>query len=160
MPQSEAIWVVDDDQSIRWVLERALTRAQMSVRTFESATELLRALKRDRPEAIISDIRMPDMDGFELLDAVQRDYQDLPVIIMTAHSDMDSAVSAFESGAFEYLPKPFDINEATELARRACEHGRVKEVKAAAVDESDEITESALSVNQLRCRACFGQLVA
>ena len=81
MPQSEAIWVVDDDQSIRWVLERALTRAQMSVRTFESATELLRALKRDRPEAIISDIRMPDMDGFELLDAVQRDYQDLPVLL-------------------------------------------------------------------------------
>jgi two-component system nitrogen regulation response regulator GlnG len=155
MPQSEAIWVVDDDQSIRWVLERALTRAQMSVRTFESATELLRALKRDRPEAIISDIRMPDMDGFELLDAVQRDYQDLPVIIMTAHSDMDSAVSAFESGAFEYLPKPFDINEATELARRACEHGRVKEVKAAAVDESDEITESGIIGKSVAMQGVF-----
>ena len=155
MPQSEAIWVVDDDQSIRWVLERALTRAQMSVRTFESATELLRALKRDRPEAIISDIRMPDMDGFELLEAVQRDYQDLPVIIMTAHSDMDSAVSAFESGAFEYLPKPFDINEATELARRACEHGRVKEVKAAAVDESDEITESGIIGKSVAMQGVF-----
>lgn len=155
MPQSEAIWVVDDDQSIRWVLERALTRAQMSVRTFESATELLRALKRDRPEAIISDIRMPDMDGFELLEAVQRDYQDLPVIIMTAHSDMDSAVSAFESGAFEYLPKPFDINEATELARRACEHGRVKEVKATAVDESDEITESGIIGKSVAMQGVF-----
>lgn len=155
MPQSEAIWVVDDDQSIRWVLERALTRAQMSVRTFESATELLRALKRDRPEAIISDIRMPDMDGFELLEAVQRDYQDLPVIIMTAHSDMDSAVSAFESGAFEYLPKPFDINEATELARRACEHGRVKEVKSAAVDESDEITESGIIGKSVAMQGVF-----
>jgi two-component system nitrogen regulation response regulator GlnG len=155
MPQSEAIWVVDDDQSIRWVLERALTRAQMSVRTFESATELLRALKRDRPEAIISDIRMPDMDGFELLDAVQRDYQDLPVIIMTAHSDMDSAVSAFESGAFEYLPKPFDINEATELARRACEHGRLKEVQGADIEESDEITQSGIIGKSVAMQGVF-----
>lgn len=155
MPQSEAIWVVDDDQSIRWVLERALTRAQMSVRTFESATELLRALKRDRPEAIISDIRMPDMDGFELLEAVQRDYQDLPVIIMTAHSDMDSAVSAFESGAFEYLPKPFDINEATELARRACEHGRVKVAQIGAVGESEEITQSGIIGKSVAMQGVF-----
>ncbi len=155
MPQSEAIWVVDDDQSIRWVLERALTRAQMSVRTFESATELLRALKRDRPEAIISDIRMPDMDGFELLDAVQRDYQDLPVIIMTAHSDMDSAVSAFESGAFEYLPKPFDINEATELARRACEHGKSKDVHGADIEESDEITQSGIIGKSVAMQGVF-----
>jgi len=124
MPQTEAIWVVDDDQSIRWVLEKALSRAEIEVKTFDSAVELLKSLKKSIPAAIISDIRMPDMDGFELLASVKSSHIDLPVIIMTAHSDMDSAVSAFESGAFEYLPKPFDINEATDLVRRALEHSK------------------------------------
>lgn len=124
MHQTEAVWVVDDDQSIRWVLEKALSRAEMEVKTFDSAASLLKNLKKNMPAAIISDIRMPDMDGFELLASVKHTCPDLPVIIMTAHSDMESAVSAFESGAFEYLPKPFDINEATELARRAIEHSK------------------------------------
>ena len=124
MQQTEAIWVVDDDQSIRWVLEKALTRAEMDVKTFDSAAALLKSLKKITPAAIISDIRMPDMDGFELLASIKSSHHELPVIIMTAHSDMDSAVSAFESGAFEYLPKPFDINEATDLARRAQEHSK------------------------------------
>lgn len=120
----ETIWVVDDDESIRWVLQRALEKANMQVQVFDHAEKLLSALKTDLPHAIISDIRMPDMDGFELLKEIHKEHPDLPVIIMTAHSDMDSAVSAFESGAFEYLPKPFDINEAASLAKRACEVGR------------------------------------
>ncbi len=121
---SEKIWIVDDDQSIRWVLQRALEKAQMDVTAFEFATDLLRQLREadenELPDAVISDIRMPGMDGFELLKEIHKLYPILPVIIMTAHSDMDSAMSAYESGAFEYLPKPFDINEAIELARRAC----------------------------------------
>ena len=137
MQQTEAIWVVDDDQSIRWVLEKALTRAEMEVKTFESAAALLKSLKKATPAAIISDIRMPDMDGFELLAQIQSSHQELPVIIMTAHSDMDSAVSAFESGAFEYLPKPFDINEATELARRAQEHSKNSRESVPVVEDSE-----------------------
>ncbi|MCK5902617.1 MAG: nitrogen regulation protein NR(I) [Cocleimonas sp.] len=124
MQRPEKVWIVDDDQSIRWVLERALAKAQMNVSSFNSADTLLKALKKDHPEVIISDIRMPEMDGFELLKCIQKQHPDIPVIIMTAHSDMDSAVSAYEKGAFEYLPKPFDINDATALARRAVEQYR------------------------------------
>ena len=120
----EKLWIVDDDQSIRWVLQRALENAQMDVTAFECGSDLLRQLSEESednlPGAIISDIRMPGMDGFELIKEIHKIHPNLPVIIMTAHSDMDSAMSAYESGAFEYLPKPFDINEATELARRAC----------------------------------------
>ncbi len=120
---SEKLWIVDDDQSIRWVLQRALEKAQMNITAYEYASDLLRDLKADGvqlPDAIISDIRMPGMNGFELLKEIHQYHPNIPVIIMTAHSDMDSAMSAYDSGAFEYLPKPFDINEATELARRAC----------------------------------------
>jgi len=128
---TEKLWIVDDDQSIRWVLQRALEKAQMIVAAFEFAADLLRQLREadesDLPDAIISDIRMPGMDGFELIKEIQKLYPDLPVIIMTAHSDMDSAMSAYESGAFEYLPKPFDINEAIELARRACASNQLPE---------------------------------
>jgi two-component system nitrogen regulation response regulator GlnG len=130
---TEKIWIVDDDQSIRWVLQRALEKAQMEVRAFEHPGDLLFALQsavaESQPEAIITDIRMPDMDGFELLKKVQDNHPDLPVIIMTAHSDMDSAMSAYESGAFEYLPKPFDVNEAIALAKRACEVTRLNKEK-------------------------------
>lgn len=154
MHQSDAIWVVDDDQSIRWVLERALARAEMSVRTFETAADLLKSMRRELPAAIISDIRMPDMDGFQLLEAVQRHHPDIPVIIMTAHSDMDSAVSAFESGAFEYLPKPFDINEATELARRALEHSKSQR-KSAPVAEAQVMTQSGIIGKSLAMQGVF-----
>ena len=121
---AEKIWIVDDDQSIRWVLQKALEKAGMDVTAFEFASDLLRSLQDvlalNLPDSIISDIRMPGMDGFELIKEIHKIYPDLPVIIMTAHSDMDSAMSAYDSGAFEYLPKPFDINDAIELARRAC----------------------------------------
>ena len=121
---NEQIWVIDDDRSIRWVLECALKKANMRVRSFDSAVGILEALASESPNAIISDIRMPGMDGLMLLERIHHDFPELPVIIMTAHSDLDNAVSAFEHGAFEYLPKPFDIDEAIALAKRACSRSR------------------------------------
>lgn len=120
----ETIWVVDDDRSIRWVLEKAFKNSDMEVRCFDEADSVLRALNRSEPDVIISDIRMPGMDGLELLGRIHDKYPGLPVIIITAHTDLDSAVSAYEVGAFEYLPKPFDVDEAVELARRAISHRR------------------------------------
>ncbi len=116
----ENVWVIDDDKAMRWVLERALEKAGIPVTVFESASTALHELGRHVPAAILTDVRMPGMDGFEFLDRVQTDHPKLPVIIMTAHSDLQSAVGAFEKGAFEYLPKPFDMDEAVELVRRAC----------------------------------------
>ncbi len=113
------IWVVDDDRSIRWVLEKALGRANLASRVFESGAEVLEALKIAKPQVLVSDIRMPGMGGIELLQQVKGRYPSLPVIIMTAYSDLESAVSAFQGGAFEYLPKPFDVDKAIELIRRA-----------------------------------------
>jgi two-component system nitrogen regulation response regulator GlnG len=113
------VWVVDDDASIRWVLEKALARAQLPVRLFESANDAMRALQEDTPQVLVSDIRMPGDSGLELLEKIKARLPDLPVIIMTGFSDLDSAVNAFQGGAFEYLPKPFDIDEATALIQRA-----------------------------------------
>ena len=113
------VWVVDDDRSIRWVLEKALSRANLPSRMFSSAVEVLDALKAGKPQVLVSDIRMPGTSGIELLQEVKRRFPGLPVIIMTAFSDLESAVSAFQGGAFEYLPKPFDIDKAIELIRRA-----------------------------------------
>jgi len=124
MDSQAKLWVIDDDRSIRWVLERALKQAHMEVRSFDNADAALQALERSQPDAIITDIRMPGMSGLELLSQIAQRQPDLPVIIMTAHSDLDSAVSAYQGGAFEYLPKPFDVDEAVELARRAIAHRR------------------------------------
>ena len=121
------IWVVDDDRSIRWVLEKALTRAQMPFRLFESAADVVKAFEHDTPSVLLSDIRMHDMSGLDLLAFVKNKYPGLPVIIMTAFSDLDSAVSAFQGGAYEYLAKPFDINSAIDLLRRAREESTVAE---------------------------------
>ena len=120
MSRKEQIWVIDDDHAIRWVLEKALQREEMMVNTFESATGVIEALRQGKPDAVIADIRMPGMSGLELLSSLRERLPDLPVIIMTAHSDLDSAVSAYQGGAFEYLPKPFDVDEAVALVRRAC----------------------------------------
>jgi two-component system nitrogen regulation response regulator GlnG len=122
----EHVWVVDDDSSIRWVLERTFKKAGMKVKVFEAASEILAALQKIQPEVILTDIRMPGMDGLSLLERVQTDYPDLPVIVITAHSDMDSTISSFEQGAFEYLPKPFDIDDVLELVRKACQTYRNK----------------------------------
>ncbi|WNV04811.1 nitrogen regulation protein NR(I) [Candidatus Methylospira mobilis] len=117
-------WVVDDDRSIRWVLERALQKADIKPRCFPNAGLLLNALESSAPDAILTDIRIPDMDGFTLLKRLKASHPAIPVIIMSAHSDLDSAVSAFQGGAFEYLPKPFDLDDAVGLIRRACSQGR------------------------------------
>jgi two-component system, NtrC family, nitrogen regulation response regulator GlnG len=115
------IWIVDDDQSIRFVLEKALTREEFVVRSFTNPRDVLAALDDDQPQVLVSDIRMPGGSGIELLNKIKARMRDLPVIIMTAYSDLDSAVSAFQGGAFDYLPKPFDVPKAVDLIRRAVE---------------------------------------
>lgn len=114
-----AVWIIDDDRSIRWVFEKALARENISHASFASATDALAKLTQEQPQAIVCDIRMPGESGLQFLDIVKQDWPDLPVIIMTAHSDLDSAVSAFQGGAFEYMPKPFDVDQAIDLIRRA-----------------------------------------
>ena len=133
------IWVVDDDQSIRFVLEKALQREGFSVRCFASPREVLKALEEDAPQVLVSDIRMPGGSGIDLLGAVKQRHPGLPVIIMTAYSDLDSAVSAFQGGAFEYLPKPFDVVKAVELIRRAVEESLREDVADAAQAQMPEM---------------------
>jgi two-component system nitrogen regulation response regulator GlnG len=123
------IWIVDDDQSIRFVLEKALAREQFATRSFSNPRDVLAALDDDEPQVLVSDIRMPGGSGIDLLSKVKARMPGLPVIIMTAYSDLDSAVSAFQGGAFEYLPKPFDLNRAVELIRRAVEESLREEVR-------------------------------
>ena len=132
------IWVVDDDRSIRWVLEKALQRENMACRMFKDAEEVVEALKSETPSVLLSDIRMHDMTGVELLNLVKTEHPEVPVIIMTAFGDLDSAVSAFQGGAYEYLAKPFDINRAIELLRRACEENAAHE---AAQEPGGEVAE-------------------
>ena len=122
MTRKSNVWVVDDDRSIRWVLQKSLEAVDINVSVFESAHEILEALKNDVPDVLVSDIRMPGISGLELLAEIKQTKPELPVIIMTAYSDLDSAVSVYEGGAFEYLPKPFDVDEAVELVQRAIEH--------------------------------------
>ena len=133
------IWVVDDDQSIRFVLEKALAREQFSVRSFSSPKDVIKALETDAPQVLVSDIRMPGGSGIDLLAEVKARLPGLPVIIMTAYSDLDSAVSAFQGGAFEYLPKPFDLNKAVELIRRAVEESLREEVADVAHVQAPEM---------------------
>ncbi len=113
------VWIIDDDRSIRWVLERALRAADMVAQSFDSAGGVVEALRQQSPDVVITDIRMPGTDGLALLERIREHDPDMPVIVITAHSDLDSAVQAYEGGAFEYLPKPFDVDEAVELVERA-----------------------------------------
>ena len=115
MRDQKLVWVIDDDQSIRFVLERSLQSADYTVRSFERADLALQELPHSEPDVIVSDVRMPGTSGMDFLSILQTDYAHIPTIIITAHSDLDSAVSAYEGGAFEYLPKPFDIDEAIAL---------------------------------------------
>lgn len=117
--QKPLVWIVDDDSAIRWVLEKALANANIDTQSFSRAGEVLDKLLHYKPDVLISDIKMPGLSGFDLLAQVNDIYPELPVIIMTAYSDLDSAVSAYQGGAFEYLTKPFDIDDALDLAQRA-----------------------------------------
>lgn len=122
MQPNDTVWIVDDDRSIRWVLEKTLEQEGIESRVFDSAENLINIIDHEQPSAIISDIRMPGMDGLTLLNKLQNDHPYLPVIIMTAHSDLESAVASYQGGAFEYLPKPFDVDEAVSLVKRAILH--------------------------------------
>ncbi len=133
------IWIVDDDQSIRFVLEKALAREDLAVRSFTNTRDVLAALEEEAPQVLVSDIRMPGGSGIDLLTKVKEHHPGLPVIIMTAYSDLDSAVSAFQGGAFEYLPKPFDVPKAVELIRRAVEESMREEVSDTAQSQVPEI---------------------
>ncbi|OGS99416.1 MAG: nitrogen regulation protein NR(I) [Gallionellales bacterium RIFCSPLOWO2_12_FULL_59_22] len=131
------VWIIDDDKSIRWVLEKALAREDIAFKSFATADDALRMLSHDTPQVVVSDIRMPGSSGLDFLHALHQRHPLVPAIIMTAYSDLESAVSSFQSGAFEYLPKPFDINHAVELIRRALEHSLHKSGEAQGVAASD-----------------------
>lgn len=119
MSKDKEIWVIDDDRSIRWVLEKALGQAEMNVTSFESADAALRRLSSVVPDVIVADIRMPGTDGLTMMQQIKERHPNLPVIIMTAYADLDRAVAAFQGGAFEYMPKPFDIDDAVSIVKRA-----------------------------------------
>lgn len=140
MQKPNYVWIIDDDKSIRWVLEKALQQAGIHTESFDSADRAISRLKIEQPHAIISDVRMPGTDGLSLLAMVHQDYPALPVVIITAHSDLDSAVSAYQGGAFEYLPKPFDIDEAVAVTQRALAHTKEQEL-ATTTPQPAEVTK-------------------
>ena len=147
------VWIVDDDRSIRWVMEKALVRADIEVASFENAKALLGALRKAVPDTIITDIKMPGMDGLQLLKAIHSSNPKLPVIITTAHSDLDSAVSAYQGGAFEYLPKPFDLKELTAVTLRAISFAKEQKNDLSLgkqdSDDSNEIIGEAPSMQEV-----------
>ena len=149
MIREPRVWVIDDDRSIRWVLERALRKAEMHVTCFSNGVGVMEALEREQPDVILTDIRMPGVDGLDLLRQVKARYPALPVIIMTAHSDLDSAVSAFHGGAFEYLPKPFDLDEAVAQVTRACRRGRLDTPEEPGVVQGPDIIGEAPSMQEV-----------
>ena len=143
MTSNPSVWIIDDDRSIRWVLEKALQKEALNVKAFESGEGIIDELELRAPDAILSDIRMPGIDGLELLGKIHAAHPEIPVIIMTAHSDLDSAVSSYQSGAFEYLPKPFDLNDAVALTKRAIAHAQEQRARnhAKAPEKPRESTE-------------------
>jgi two-component system nitrogen regulation response regulator GlnG len=143
------VWIVDDDRSIRWVIEKALSREGIAYSSFASAQEALDALSGDTPEVLVSDIRMPGRSGLELLQAVKSRHPAVPVIVMTAYSDLDSAVAAFQGGAYEYLPKPFDIDQAVGLIRRALDERRKESEAIEPVGETPEILGQAPAMQEV-----------
>ena len=143
------IWIVDDDRSIRWVLEKALAREGMAFNSFASATDALDALRESAPEVLVSDVRMPGPSGLELLQKVKEKHPGVPVIVMTAYSDLESAVSAFQGGAYEYLPKPFDVDQAVELIRRALGESRRERAGLEPVGQTPEILGQATAMQEV-----------
>lgn len=151
MSDQSKIWIVDDDKSIRWVLEKALAVGDMQVVSFDGPNKLLSRLNREQPDVIISDIRMPDMDGIALINEIKKISPDMPVIIMTAYSDLDRAVSAFQSGAFEFISKPFDVDEVVNLVKRAIKKSDagIYTVQAEEINDGTDIIGSASAMQEV-----------
>ena len=143
------VWIVDDDRSIRWVFEKALTREGIAFKAFASAQEAIDELEVASPQVLVSDIRMPGPSGLDLLQLVKKRHPALPVIIMTAYSDLESAVAAFQGGAFEYLPKPFDVDQAVELIRRALEESMREEQAAESVTAAPDMLGQAPAMQEV-----------
>jgi two-component system nitrogen regulation response regulator GlnG len=143
------VWIIDDDRSIRWVLEKALTRENIAFKSFQSADEALSVLARETPQVMVSDIRMPGESGLKLLQQAKEQYPHMPVIIMTAYSDLESAVAAFQGGAYEYLPKPFDVDHAVELIRRAMEESLRQTDVTEVTETAPEILGSAPAMQEV-----------
>ena len=140
MSDLEKVWVVDDDKSIRWVLEKALQKSNVEIQSFSKPEEVLKRIQQEQPDVIISDIRMPGVDGITLLEKIKLQFPDIPVIIMTAYSDLDRAVSAFQGGAYEYISKPFDVDEVVSLVKRAITHNQKNIIQSRAIDSLEEST--------------------
>ena len=146
---NKPVWIIDDDRSIRWVLEKALAREEIEYKSFASADEALAELPNSQPQMVISDIRMPGSSGLDLLQTLRNEYPALPVIIMTAYSDLESAVSSFQGGAFEYLPKPFDVNHAVELIRRALAQSQRKQSNGVESTDAPDILGHAPAMQEV-----------
>ncbi len=151
MSEVQKVWIVDDDKSIRWVLEKALQKTDIDIQSFSSPDGVLKKIRHEEPDVIISDIRMPGMDGISLLDKIKQHSPDIPVIIMTAYSDLNRAVSAFQGGAFEYLSKPFDVDEVVSLVKRALIHKHKNSVAPVTevISESTSIIGSAPAMQEV-----------
>jgi two-component system nitrogen regulation response regulator GlnG len=145
----KAIWIIDDDKSIRWVFEKALARTDLNFKTFSSIKEALAAIKDEEPQVIVSDIRMPQGSGLELLQVIKEKYVHIPVIIMTAYSDLESAVAAFQGGAFEYLAKPFDVDQAIEIIHRAIDESLKQTNQEVLFENSTEMIGHAPSMQEV-----------
>ncbi|MDE0926074.1 MAG: nitrogen regulation protein NR(I) [Methylophilaceae bacterium] len=149
MEHMKPIWILDDDKSIRWVFEKALARADLAFKTFSSAADALEMLEKELPQVIVSDIRMPGGSGLDFLTEVKEKYPDIPVIIMTAYSDLESAVAAFQHGAFEYLAKPFDVDQALDVIKRAVDETLRQDVESVALEETPEIIGQAPAMQEV-----------
>ena len=143
------IWIIDDDRSIRWVFEKALARTDLDFRTFSSVPEAMAALTEDEPQVVVSDIRMPNGSGLDFLQEIKVRLPEVPVIIMTAYSDLESAVAAFQGGAFEYLAKPFDVDQAVDIIRRAVEESTLQTTESDDLQEAPEIIGQAPAMQEV-----------
>ena len=143
------IWILDDDKSIRWVFEKALARTDLEFKTFSSVAEALNALNHELPQVVVSDIRMPNDSGLDFLAEIKQKHPDIPVIIMTAYSDLESAVAAFQGGAFEYLAKPFDVDQAIDVIKRAVDESMRQAVDTVTLEETPEIIGQAPAMQEV-----------
>ena len=143
------IWIIDDDKSIRWVFEKALARTDLEFKTFSSVAEALNALEREQPQVVVSDIRMPNGSGLDFLSEIKQKFPDIPVIIMTAYSDLESAVAAFQGGAFEYLAKPFDVDQAIDVIKRAVDESTRQAPESISIEATPEIIGQAPAMQEV-----------